>query len=409
MWSFKKNIYRTRREDEVTCPDCVPNDVIIGTQTWTGCNADTEFYRNGDPIPYEPSVINWQSLTTGAWCWPRDVFGDVYTFGKLYNWHAVNDPRGIAPTGYHVPSDSEWTILSNYLGGDTVAGGKIKKSEIDSCNWRAPNTGATNSSNFSGLPAGIRGSDGIIGFVGSNGLWWSSTELTTTNAWLRFVETLTDNINKAGENKKTGLSLRFIKDEVVPCVDCVYNEVNINGQIWVGCNANTEFYRNGDSIPQVTDPTIWGTLTTGAWCWYNNDPANEAPYGKLYNWHAVNDPRELAPLGYHVATDAEWTTLTTFLGGDAIAGGELKETGSCHWNTPNIDATNSVGFSAIGGGYRNDNTSGFFYLKTNGYYWTGTPNGTGGAFNRFLYNYNGTITRNTTSRSEGYSVRFIKD
>lgn len=408
MWSFKKNIYRTRREDTVDpCVDCIAHDVDINGQIWTGCNANIKFYNNGDPIPYEPNTTNWANLTTGAWCYINNDPTNESTYGILYNWYAITDPRGIAPSGYHVPDNTDWNTLVTNLGGTAIAGGKMKETTL--CHWTSPNFGATNSSGFTGLPGGLRSSTGSFASIQYSGYWWSTTLDGGNNPYIPFLAHDATYCPINSYAKGSGASLRFIKDEVVPCVDCVYNEVNINGQIWVGCNANTEFYRNGDPIPQVTDPTIWGTLTTGAWCWYNNDPANEAPYGKLYNWHAVNDSRELAPLGYHVATDAEWTTLTTFLGGDAIAGGELKETGSCHWNTPNIDATNSVGFSAIGGGYRNDNTSGFFYLKTNGYYWTGTPNGAGGAFNRFLYNYNGTITRNTTSRSEGYSVRFIKD
>ena len=111
-------------------------------------------------------------------------------------------------------------------------------------------------------------------------------------------------------------------------------------------------YRNGDSIPEVTDPNIFDTLTTGAWCNYNNDPANEAIYGKLYNWYSVNDPRGLAPQGWHVPADSEWTILTTFLGGSAIAGSALKDTSSL-WGSPNTGSTNSSGFSGLPGGYRN--------------------------------------------------------
>src|SRR5690606_33259564 len=114
-----------------------------------------------------------------------------------------------------------------------------------------------------------------------------------------------------------------------------------------------------DVIPQVTDPTIWGNLTTGAWCYYNNDPANEIIYGKLYNWYAVNDPRGLAPVGWHIPSDSEWTILTDYLGGFEVAGGKMKETGTTHWANPNIGADNSSGFTGLPGGYRAYNSAEF--------------------------------------------------
>ncbi|NQW78846.1 MAG: fibrobacter succinogenes major paralogous domain-containing protein, partial [Chitinophagaceae bacterium] len=99
-----------------------------------------------------------------------------------------------------------------------------------------------------------------------------------------------------------------------------YSSILIGTQNWMDKNLNVSTYQNGDIIQYVSDPAAWAALTTGAWCYYNNDPANNAIYGKLYNWYAVNDLRGLAPKGWHIPTDAEWTTLSTTLGGDAIAG-----------------------------------------------------------------------------------------
>ena len=119
-------------------------------------------------------------------------------------------------------------------------------------------------------------------------------------------------------------------------------------------NLDVDRYRNGDPIPKVTDPTAWVALTTGAYCYYNNDSATyAATYGKLYNWYAVNDPRGLAPAGWHIPSDAEWATIETCLGGASVAGGEMKETGTIHWQSPNTGATNSSGFTGLPGGYRN--------------------------------------------------------
>jgi uncharacterized protein (TIGR02145 family) len=132
----------------------------------------------------------------------------------------------------------------------------------------------------------------------------------------------------------------------------IYASIKIGSQVVMKKNLNVSHYRNGDRIPQVKGPDKWAALTTGAWCWYNNDSANGAVYGKLYNWYAVNDPRGLAPEGWHIPSDAEWTTLTTFLGGEGVAGGKMKERGITHWIYPNTDATNSSGFTGLPGGVR---------------------------------------------------------
>ncbi|HRH49371.1 MAG TPA: fibrobacter succinogenes major paralogous domain-containing protein [Panacibacter sp.] len=146
--------------------------------------------------------------------------------------------------------------------------------------------------------------------------------------------------------------------------------IGIGTQVWMTKNLDVSHYRNGDPIPQVTDPIAWAALTTGAWCYY---PAAGAIYGKLYNWYAVNDPRGLAPAGWHVPSDAEWTTLTTFLGGEAVAGGKMKETGTTHWTSPNYGATNSSGFTGLPGGFCYiDGT--FNQLRYWGFWWSSTEN-----------------------------------
>lgn len=132
-----------------------------------------------------------------------------------------------------------------------------------------------------------------------------------------------------------------------------YNTVIIGTQVWMQRNLDVTHYRNGDVIPQVTDSNTWAHLTTGAWCYYNNDPAN-ASYGKLYNAYAVNDSRGLAPLGCHVPTQNECNSLITCsntLGGNYGTWGKLKETGFTHWGDPNY-SSNETGFTALGSGGR---------------------------------------------------------
>ncbi|MDF1546838.1 MAG: fibrobacter succinogenes major paralogous domain-containing protein [Bacteroidales bacterium] len=132
----------------------------------------------------------------------------------------------------------------------------------------------------------------------------------------------------------------------------VYKTVKIGTQTWMAENLKTTKYRNGDAIPEVTGITEWGDLTTGAYCNYDNNAANAATYGRLYNWYAVNESRNLAPTGWHVATYEDWETLTNYLGGFDVAGGKLKETGTAHWESPNEGATDEVGFKALPGGGR---------------------------------------------------------
>lgn len=179
-------------------------------------------------------------------------------------------------------------------------------------------------------------------------------------------------------------------------------------QKWATRNLDVVKYRNGDPIPQVTNPVDWGNLTTGAWCYYNNDPANGAVYGKLYNWYAVNDPRGLAPAGWHIPTWQEWVALSDCLGGDAVSGGAIKETGTVHWLAPNMGAVNSSGFTALPGGWRSTG-GGFTQRGLQASWWSS---------NFFLpdYPWGRSVEYNTEQASggsnvetHGFSIRCVKD
>jgi uncharacterized protein (TIGR02145 family) len=184
--------------------------------------------------------------------------------------------------------------------------------------------------------------------------------------------------------------------------------VVIGTQQWMQKNLEVAFYRNGDPIPQVTDPTAWAALTTGAWCYNNNDPNTGFTYGKIYNWYAVNDPRGLAPAGWHIPTDAEWTTLQNSLGGSSVAGGKMKEPGTTHWTDPNTGADNSSAWAGLPGGGRND-VGAFFGIGYNGYWWGSTENGTNTAWTRSLNYYDGSISRLNNLKQGGFSVRCLRD
>ena len=194
---------------------------------------------------------------------------------------------------------------------------------------------------------------------------------------------------------------------------CDNPDVEICGKIWMGCNLDVDTYRNGDPIPEVTNATQWANLKTGAWCYYNNDPVNSEIYGKLYNWYAVNDPRGLAPDGWHIPTDSEWTELENCLGGSSVAGGKLKSTGTIEggdglWVSPNAGATNEIGFSALPGGYRKDNGA-FDAVGGYGGWWSATEYGATAAWDRYLcYNYP-SIIRGSNYKESGFSVRCVMD
>ncbi len=188
----------------------------------------------------------------------------------------------------------------------------------------------------------------------------------------------------------------------------VYNTVTIGTQVWMAENLKTTKYRDGTNIPNVTDNTAWGNLTTGAYCDYSNTPSNSATYGRLYNWYAATNVHNIAPTGWHVPTDAEWTTLTTFLGGESVAGGKLKEIGTTYWASPNTGATNETGFTALPGGYR-DSSGTFYTIGSSGFWWSATESGATFAWYRnMFYNYSD-VYRNYIYKELGFSVRCVRD
>jgi uncharacterized protein (TIGR02145 family) len=195
-----------------------------------------------------------------------------------------------------------------------------------------------------------------------------------------------------------------------------YPNVSICCQKWMTQNLDVTTYRNGDSIPKVTNDADWFSLTTGAYCYYENDSATyAATYGKLYNWYAVNDPRGLAPEGWRVPTHFEWTTLVDCLGGSTIAGGKLKEAGFAHWANPNTAVTNISGFTALPAGYRIERGDPllptFNMLGVYTRFWTATDGPPGQQpYVHFLYiGSGGSSVAGNFGKQDGCSVRCIKD
>ena len=189
----------------------------------------------------------------------------------------------------------------------------------------------------------------------------------------------------------------------------VYKTVTIGMQVWMAENLKTTKFRNGKPIPCVQKNSTWADITMGAYSWYNNDAsANKGDYGVLYNWYAVNDSRNIAPAGWHIPSEAEWTILTTYLKGKGLAGGKLKETLTSHWASPNSDATNSSGFTALPGGYRNKDGD-FRNVNIMGGWWTITEYTKSVAWYRYVDCNSSNIYICSTFKNSGFSVRCIKD
>ena len=181
--------------------------VIIGNQEWMSENLRVEHYRNGDLIPRVEDIEEWKLLKTGSWCYYQNKPENGDKFGKLYSWYAVNDKRGLAPKGWHIPSDEEWSELIEYLGGEDIAGIKLK--EINS--WKRY-SGETNESGFSALPGGVGLNNGYISQPGWDTFFWSTTECDNKKAWFRSMFTEWKDVSRNSTNKMFEMSIRCVRN-----------------------------------------------------------------------------------------------------------------------------------------------------------------------------------------------------
>jgi uncharacterized protein (TIGR02145 family) len=387
--------------------------VTIGTQVWSTKNLDVSTFRNGDVIPQAKTDEEWKKAGVNkqpAWCYYNNDPANGEKYGKLYNWYAVNDPRGLAPTGFHIPSKDELNILIEYLGGKISAGAKLK----NKFGWNEEGNGS-NSSGFSALSGGSRfiyNQNNQFEFVGEIGSWWSSSERYEDNAWELSLYYTHGQVDISDFKKGNGCSVRCISNNSTNTENSSSNNfktITIGKQVWMSENLNVEKFRNGDPIPEAKTDEEWkkaGENKQPAWCYYNNDPANGEKYGKLYNWYAVNDLRGLAPEGWHVPSDEEWTILLNYLGGEEVAGAKLKsQTG---W-VEDGNGTNISCFLGFPGGYR-VSTGKFFDVGYNASWWSSTEMDTEIAWYRTLFFYDDWVYRfDRGVKRDGYSVRCLKD
>ena len=418
-------------------------DVKIGTQVWTSKNLDVNTFRNGDAILEAKNKEEWVQATENkqpAWCYYDNDEQNGKKYGKLYNWYAVIDSRGLAPNGYYIPSDAEWVKLINFLGGNK-AGYKMKsKSDWQKNVYSIKSGNGNNSSGFNGLPGGTC-HGGYAGGIGELVSWWSSSSNTGFLSGISCGLSNLDasvNMYPSGYGEGAGLSVRCIRENGdiksgsnsnhVSKVENIsekinntilqnYSTVTIGNQVWTTKNLDVSTFRNGEAIPEAKSKEEWlkaGENEQPAWCYYDNDIQNGKKYGKLYNWYAVNDSRGLAPKGYYIPSDAEWTVLTDFLGGDGKAGEKMKsKTGWASNRTSwyskkliNCNGTNSSGFNGLPSGSPQAGAS--FGVGVMGGWWSSTGDSYF-AVSRRLYFNRMDLTRNPCDRGGGFSVRCLRE
>jgi hypothetical protein len=216
----------------------------------------------------------------------------------------------------------------------------------------------------------------------------------------------TNNTGTAYGNQQT-FTTTALSPPVTDIDGNTYNTVQIGLQVWMSENLKTSRYRNGGSIPYVVGNTDWQALTTGAWSYYDHDASNNAVYGKLYNWYSTQGDT-LCPTGWHVPSDAEWTTLTDYLDGESVAGGKMKSAGTAYWNSPNRGATNESGFSALPSGFRDFYNGSSYNIGEIAFFLSSAESNNERTWSRILNYSSGEVRKGSSIKQIGFSIRCIR-
>ena len=520
--------------------------VTIGTQTWMVENLKTTRYRNGDAIGTTTAVTTpFDATSKYQWAYNGDE-NNVAKYGRLYTWYAATDTRNIAPSGWHVPTDAEWTTLKNHLIANgfnydgTTKDNKIAKALAATTDWNTYSGTGTigndltinNSTGFNALPGGTRYATGEFLYIGLTGVWWSSTGNDVGYAWSRHLYSNSDSLTSYhGYTKNLGYSVRCVKDNIsfyqIPSVITeiitnitsstatsggnitsdggttvtargvcwnttgnptiadsktsdgagsgtftstmsgltagttyyvrayatnnagtsygvvvsfttsttnpgntvtdidgnVYHTITIGTQTWMVENLKTTKYRNGDVIGTTTGAIPYDATSKYQWA-YDGNEANVAKYGRLYTWWAATDTRNIAPEGWHIPTDAEWTSLENYLitngynyDGSTTSNKIAKAlAATTDWATytetgaigNDLTKNNSSGFAALPGGYRSYDGP-FFAVGDAGFWWGYTQNTYSNAWARSMGCYSSGLGRHSYTISYGFSVRCVRD
>ncbi len=302
---------------------------------------------------------------------------------------------GIAATGI--------TSIVNYTGGNagTYSSSTVTSSGVLGLTANlTPGTFANGAGSLTYTISGIPSTSGIAIFAISIGG-------QTCNLQIPVNAALTGSLHSCGAENVHNPTKTY--GSMTDQDGNVYKTIVIGTQQWMAENLKVSHYRNGELIPNITDNAQWAGSSTGACCYYNNNSSLECPFGKLYNWYAVTDSRNLCPSGWHVPSEAEWSTLTNFLGGQDVAGGKMKSIGSQYWLSPNAGATNESGFSGLPIGNRTAGYGSFPTIGYDSYWWSSTNSFTNFARYRYLNYNNNDVYGNDFYKRSGLSVRCIKN
>ncbi|MCA0447283.1 MAG: hypothetical protein LCH54_13750 [Bacteroidetes bacterium] len=476
--------------------------VVIGDQEWLAENLRTTTYNDGTSIVNITDNTAWAGSNNGAICAFNNDQNNSSIYGYLYNWNAVNTGK-LAPAGWRVPNDNDWTRLTDYVGGESTAGKTLKAKT----GWIAGALGDDNYG-FSALPGGYRSATGSFDNVGYYGYWWSSSPTVANGAWIRQMG-LDRSVYRYDKSSRNGFSVRFVRTigtqvnnppmapsnpspasnltTLMPttvslswsCSDPdgdavtydvyfgtnsspttivsanqttktfkpsilttntiyywkivakdsrggsttgavwqfktisgydftfdghLYKTVVIGTQVWTVENLQTTKYNDGSAITKIPDSANWATASSGAFCAHGNNEINVVTYGYLYNWFAVNTGK-LAPPGWRVPTDADWTKLTDYLGGVTTAGTKLKARSG--WNSSG-NGTDDYGFSALPGGFRIYGGD-FYSLGYYGAWWSSSDFDSERSIYRELGFDGAHVNKDSYYFGGAFSIRLVRD
>jgi uncharacterized protein (TIGR02145 family) len=240
------------------------------------------------------------------------------------------------------------------------------------------------------------------------GQFFSTMEILT-NGTIYYVRAYATNSTGTGYGNEVIFTTQEASPVTMTDIDGnIYHVVTIGTQDWMAENLRVTHYRNGDYILNIPDTIGWATTSDGAYCFYANDGILRQIYGHFYNWAAVNDPRNIAPEGFHVPTFDEWMILVNYLGGQMDAGGKLRETGITHWDNMNVGATNETGFSALPAG-RRDGNGDFDNMFGYCYFWTSTEDSVPYSWFYGLSSASTIVVYAPINKENGYSIRCVRD
>jgi uncharacterized protein (TIGR02145 family) len=384
-------------------------EVYVGSQIWMCYNYDSAFPTSK---VYDDNEAN------------RALYGGLYTYDQIKT-------PGFVIAGWHVPTYDEWLALIAFIGGTAAGGGKLK--EVGVVTWDAPNTGAVDTYGFKAKGSGCWIYVFGVGMSYYNlkkyGYFWADSPAGYNYAFYCQYDSaalsLLPLVPPTDMSYAPYFSVRLLKNfsystpnfgSLTDYDGNIYTYITIGTQQWIIENLHTTRYGDGTAIANLILNAAWAADVTGAYCWYNNDAVTNADYGMMYNWYAVNNAHVLPyfkrngifEAGWRVATRADYITLSTFLGGDAISGGKLKEVGLTHWTPFNTFATDEFGFKALPGGYRSD-AGVFTGINQYGLFWTSTQNLPATAYDRRLRNIEQAFDEDSISKKNGFSIRCMRD